>query len=372
MPTGVDIQRLSGLTGVSYVIDPAAFRQQTKKIDKSLSRSYTWDAGGSAASDTIPRANVVSDLTYTFTGTLKVTAAASGQTQPKTGPGWPYGLLREYDFNLGGASNLWSVNGEDLRALAHARHPGHVDGTDAFPGTVGGGDAAFAAGSYDLYLTFPVGIALDPYSLVASLALQSNGSSPQWSAKPASVSELIASGGTSSLWEITGTLKIQDTSWEIPVNTKGDLILPDVSVVHQVVAHETNINSTGEQESNVLRSKGNLERMFVSARDDTAANGGVYLNFGPSGDIAKLRWEYGLEEAPSIFDPATVLMARNNFDYGSPLPYDRVCFDQLTHDPVRDAVVLSGITEARVVLDINSGTTLNAGARIRVVEEVLS
>lgn len=373
MPVGSGVETLRLLPRVPYVIDPAGFAASTIENESALNPIAAPNPGSSVRYQ-LPDADIVSKLTITFDGTLTVTAAGTGQTQPIPGPAWPYGLLDEFTLTANGVSHdLWSCDGVDLHVKNFVDHLGLVSNGDVFPGAVGGGGSAIAAGSYPLYLTWDVDIATDPTWLVASLFAQSSETLLSGQLGLAAVAApLIEAAGTGTLWALSGEFYISEKSYEIPYDSKGNLILPDITKLHLFVSEERPWTNTGDVEVNLLRTSGQLMRIFQSGY----YNAGEPLSAQPgtttTAAIDEWRLRYGVKSTPYEFNPAAVLAQRNNRSYRSPVPYNRLILDQMLHNPARDMLILEGVTNLRTVTTVDSAVVPSVGnATMRAVEEIL-
>jgi len=97
-------------------------------------------------------------------------------------------------------------------------------------------------------------------------------------------------------------------------------------------------------------------------------------DFNPDPDAnsgwTKLTLHYGSNKNPQEWDLAS-LINRNVDHYGAQPPYNYVILDFLRENPVRDAVVLDGLTDLAVLVDIASGTSIPANTMIHIVQETL-
>jgi len=372
MPIGSGIETANLLPTVPYVIDPATFAAGTSPQEVPLIPLPAPGPGNSVRYQ-LPDADVVSALTVTFDGTLTVATASTGQTQPVPSVQWPYGLLAGYTLSANGISqDLWDVDGLDLRALNFVENRGETNNPDVFPGSEGGGGSAIAEGSYPVHLTWQVNVATSRAALVASLFANSSQTLISGVLSQASTGALVAPGGTSSLWSIDGNFFLQETAWTIPYSDKGEMILPDIRRLHLVTSQERPWTNTGEVSTSLLRTTGQLMRLFTS---------GYYATNSPlsaipgTPDTDKIdRWylRYGAKSEPFEFNPASVLAVRNGRDYRSIVPGNRLVLDLMLSNPARDMVMLQGVTNLRVDQVVDSGVTPTVGqATMRAVEEIL-
>lgn len=370
MPIGSGAAVLTSLPDVPYEINPAQFAADTTKDDKPLNPVPS-PGPGQNAQFYLPRTGVCSAMRLNFSGTLTVTAATTGQTQPVPSARWPHGILSAFTLGSGIGSERFDCDGLDLAALKTVNRPYVNNLVDQFPGSFGGGGSALAAGTYPISITYDVPIAIEQTSLIASLFLQSNSSSVEVNVTQAPMSDLVEAGGTTSLWTLTGTWYPNVRLFQIPIGPKGQLILPNVNNIHMFATVDQPISGTGEQPAAVQRTAGILQRLF--SRSSLSRT--EFLSALPSTPNTQLidRWSFNhnLSKTPYDYNPASVLAQLNNDAYGQPLPYDTLVLDTLRENPSRDAILMQGITNAQVLVYVDTAVTVVAGAKTHLAEEIL-
>jgi hypothetical protein len=289
------------------------------------------------------------------------TAAATTSDQ------WPYNLLKGFLLSANGQNNLWDCDGADLQALRYARYPSYAEHVDVFPDVVGGGGSV-ATGTYTLSLTWEVPIAIDEVSLIGSLYAQSSATNLTVKLTQALYADLFATNPANAT--ITGTFYIQETLFDIPIDAKGMIVIPDLTRLHGYNAVEFPVTNVGDARVPLIRSAGQLARLFVSARGSATNRLSGLPNAASTKKLNSLRLEYGGNQRPFTWDPISTLLSLNNQWYGAPLPYDRLCIDLLKENPPRDIILMQGVTELAAVPNIGSGVTLT-GASVRLVQETL-
>ena len=366
MPTGTGAAVLSSLPEVPYTLDTAQFMAKTEKNHQPLDVVPT-PGPGNTTTFTLPRSGVASTLKLKFIGNLDVTTSG-----PTFGPRWPYGLLDGFKLSAGLGSDLWDVNGLDLTALKAVNHPYVTNNlVDQFPGAVGGGTVP-AVGNFPLYLSYEIPLAVDQTSLIASLFLQSSSGTIQCQIAQALTHNLQqASGESDADWTITGTWYPELVLWDIPVDQKGALILPEVNRLHMVVGIDQAITGTGRQPAPVQRTAGVLQRLFLRGELSPQSFLSALPSAASTDLIDQIQINYGLINTPIIFNPASTLAEANNSDYGQPLPYDTYVWDTLRQNPARDAILLQGVTNLQALMYVDPAVTVPAGAVTRVIEEIL-
>lgn len=363
MPLGTASQTVTNLPSEPFVTDPASFFAQTKK-NVSTPRSGANPGQGANLPFTLLQTGIVSKLVVTFIGTLTVaTAAVTSSDQ------WPYNLLKGFALAVNGQSNLWGVEGCDLQALRDITYPAYVEGTDTFPGTIGGGNS-IGTGTYNLYLTWEVPVAIDQTSLVGSLFAQSPQTNIVVTLTQANNTDVFSANPANAT--VAGTFYVTETFFEIPYDNQGRLIIPDLSMLHGVTATVPAITNTGENRLVLVRTAGQLERLLFTVRSSNTNRLSAAGNAAASNTIDAVRLEYGGNQRPLVWNPATLLASKNNQDYGNPLAYNYLALDTLKENPIRDAIVMAGLTELALVVTVDASVSLTSGqSSARVVEEIL-
>lgn len=361
MPVGVGAETLQNIPVQPYVQDPASFFQMTSK-NILTPRAPAAPGAGQSTSVQLLQSGVVSKLQITFVGTVVVGGGAA-----TTSDQWPYNLLKAFVLSANGQNNLWQCDGIDLAVLRYIRYPSFVERTDVFPDVVGGGGSV-ANGTYTLYLTWEVPIAMDDVSLVGSLYAQSSATNLTVTLTQANNSDLFSTiPGTIA---VAGTFYVQETLFQIPVDAQGKIIIPDLSRLHGFNAVDFPFTNVGEVRVPLIRSAGQLGRLLISARGSATNRLSAAANAASSKKLEALRIEYGGNQRPFVWDPATQLLALNNQWYGATAPYDRLVVDLLKENPPRDIILMQGVTELAAVPRVGSGVT-PSGATVRLVQETL-
>ena len=363
MPMGTGAPTLQNLPANNFVVDPAAFMAMTSK-QVYTTRAQAAPGAGSFFTAQLPQVGVLSKARVIFAG--NITVAVGGATANDE---WPHNLLSKMVLGVNGQNDLFSLSGVDLHALRFVRFPAFEDQSDYYPGTAGG-SSAIAAGSYGLYLTWEVPICVDETTLVGSLYAQSAATQIAVEATQATADQLFSVNPSNVT--ITGTFFIQTTHFEIPYNAESQLVIPDLSKLHGVTGLDYPLQQTGESRFALIRNAGQLHRLFLSSRSSLTNRLTPLSSAAATRKIDRVRLEYGGNKVPMDYNPGSSLIAENNQFYGAPVPYDRWVFDFVRENPIRDVVLLQGLTEFAVVPTVNAGVTITAGeAKTRVVQETL-
>lgn len=350
-----------------YVIDSEAFAGETERNDMPLEqRDYT-GLSGAPIQQRISNVGVMTGLRVIFKGTLTVGGAGAVTATYQ----WPWNVIKRFLLNVQGQTSIVSCEGQDLRARRQRiyRNPREEVSTAPATDTTTGNPSpgVIANGTYSIVLAYDIPIVHDVYTLVGALYAQSDQVYLSFEATPAAQAEVftVASGGTVTL---TGKLHTQFTFYDIPyadVQGKGRLaLLPDLGWLHGYVSAEKPFANTGEVLLPLIRNSGQL--ITLSVQTD---NGGAAL-------IDPLTWsgfrfQYGGNRTPRNHVPVETLIEKNVQDYNGRVRPGYAVLDFEIDNPKRDLVYPRGLTELAVVPTIPSGTTINANAKGRLVEETL-
>jgi hypothetical protein len=361
MPVGVGADKLQNIPISPYVTDPAAFFQMTSK-NILTPRTPAAPGEGKSIEVQLLQSGIVSKLQVTFVGTLTVTTAAV-----TTSDQWPHNLLKGFLLKANGQNNLWDCDGIDLTALRFLRFPAYTERTDVFPDVVAGG-GSIAVGTYTLSVTWEVPVAIDEVSLIGSLYAQSSATNLTVKLSQALNTDLFATNPANAA--IAGTFYVQETIFDIPIDDKGLIVIPDLTRLHGFNAVDFPVTNVGDARVPLIRSAGQLARLLISARGSATNRLSGLPNAASTKKLNSLRLEYGGNQRPFDWTPISTLLSLNNEHYGAPLPYDRLAIDLLKENPPRDIIMMQGVTELAVVPNIGSGVTLT-GAGVRLVQETL-
>src|SRR5438105_11893825 len=263
MPSGTGAVTLQNIPASPFVTDPGAFFSMTERNIITPKTIPAPGPGISSGAQQILQTGVVSKLQITFVGTLTVAVAAV-----TTSDRWPYGLLAGLRLSANGENDLFSCDGTDLHALRFARYPAYTERVDIFPDVVGAG-GNIAVGTYHLSITWEVPIAIDDVSLVGSLFAQSSATNLTLWLTQALAADLFTANPANAT--IAGTFFVQETFFEIPFDSNGRMVLPDLTRLHGFNTVDVPYTNTGDVRVPLVRSAGQLSRLLVSVRKSATA-----------------------------------------------------------------------------------------------------
>lgn len=363
MPLGTGQDVMHNVPATPFTPSPGEFDARTSRT-ASHQISFPTPGAGNSAMRELPKAGVLTWVRVSFDGTLTSTPGGGSVT---AGWRWPYGLLSNLNFSANLQNGLVNASGIDLHVLRFLRNPAFIDATDVFPQVIGGG-GTIANGNHHLHLTYDVPVVLDKVTLAGAIYAQSNQNALTLAVSQAPMADLVtlAGGATATL---AGDWTFHITSYEIPQDAEKGIIVPDLSRLHAIQARETPFNSVGDAPTNLTQVNGQLVRLLVQVRG-TATSWLTPKKSSLTPVLENLRIRYGANQTPLDY-VASDLLATNNEHYGAPLPYGYLALDFVKENPIRDAVYMPGLTELQVVPTVGSTATVDANAKVRVVQEML-
>lgn len=361
MAVGTGAETLTTIPTVPYVIDPPNFFAQTSK--NIASRSFGLPGQGATVPVGMPKVGLLGKIKLMFVGTLTV-ATASVTTSDQ----WPHNILKLFRLSANGQNDLFSCDGVDLHVLRWARYPAFTEKVDTFPDVVGGG-GSIGTGTYTVHCTWEVPVSIDDTTLIGGLFLQSDEVSVVANLTQAQNADLFATNPNNAT--LAGTFFVLNTFYEIPRASDGKLILPDITRLHTFLAYDQSYTNVGDVRTPLIRTAGQLERLFTSGRVSSNLRLSAMPNAASTKKVDRYRIEYGGNQRPLVWDPASSLLATNNEWYGTPLPYDRAAYDMVKENPPRDVILMQGVTELAWITAVNSGVTPGSGSVIRIAQESL-
>lgn len=370
MPTGVNNAVERNLPTEKYTIAPDVFNGMTQR---NHHRPLVFaDPGDNNVSpiQTLPPAGIIGWLTLTFDANMTV---ALGGGTATTGWMWPYGLVSVFDLSANFQNSLIHLTGTDLHVMRFLSNPSYVDGQDVFPGTVGGGNALSSATS-QIHLTWQIPVVMDKVSLVGALYAQSQANQLGVTVQRLKLTDatagnaLITTTGAATASFANATFQVALDSWDIPRHPEMGIVIPDLSRLHGLNIFDQGITTTGDTNVNLIKVNGQLTRLLVQARNGN--NTPLDPKASAASGFNTLSLAYGGNKLPQVWDMAS-LVARNNEQYGAPLPYKYVALDMVRENPQRDAVFLQGVTDLRAIVNLASSVVLGANSNVHVVEETL-
>jgi hypothetical protein len=344
----------------TFQIEPGLFAAKTSKNRMNLPAS-SHPGFDAQVNFRIPAVGVVARCVLMFEGTYTSTATPATVTRR-----WPWGLAKSVIVSANGINQLFALDGMDLRALMRIRRAKHFfdrESSFAIPG-------ASAAGTVRLFWELP--LAFDE-SLIGGVFAQTEENHLSVTVTTASQAELFSANAgafSNANWRLIVefySIPSQDTD-------KGRvLVLPDITQLHGAIAREDALTAVGDHVAPLTRTGGILLRLLQRI-DNTDAG-----NVDPTASVTQHAFRYGGNVVP-VQEPGSAKRFENETDYGDAVlpaidavsggnPPAYMVDDFVIDNPLRDAIHMLGITEAQAINTIAAGTTINAGAKVRTVQE---
>lgn len=350
-----------------YVMEPALFARETERSDvpqevKSLS------LGGSPIDVRVQNVGILTGIRLVIEGTLTVATAAVTARD-----GWPWNLIKRFTLSANGQTGIIACEGVDLRARRQRlfRNPREGVSTvqtnagvdpatlDSSPG------ASIAAGSYTFRLVYDVPVVHDAYTLTGALLAQTDQNYLSWRIVPAVASELFGGAGTATI--SNATVKVTNTFYDIPFSDTQQgrkVLIPDLRWLHGFVSVDQPFANTGDVRVPLVRNSGQLVCLHGYVENGSAGN------IDPA-TLSEVRWEYGGNRRPRVFNPPAMLLEENSRNYNGLIKPNIFVLDFEVDNPQRDIVYPKGVTELALVPVVASSVTVNANARVHVTEETI-
>lgn len=353
----------------SYQVNEPVFNTETERNDVPLS-PLTWTGlGGASMDQRIPNNGILANVRISLEGTA--TVATSNMTP---GYQYPWNLLKRVTFNANGQTSLIAAEGLDLRARRQRLFRNPVDAVAKAPSidTYGNNTgAAITPAAYPLSLQWDVPITHDEATLVGALFAQSDQNYLAVKVTPAQSSDLFTGGGTVT---VTGVLRYTVTFFDIPlvqIQGRDQVIIPNLAWLHGYLSGDYSFANTGDVRAPFIRTAGQLlaYKFYLD-------NGGQAV-ITPSA-LNEIRFTYGGNRKPRIFNPPTHLLEKNARDYnglvctsGGASAATYSVFDFEGDNPARDLVYPKGVSELAVEVNIPGAVSVNGNARVHFVEDTL-
>jgi hypothetical protein len=351
----------------AYQVNEPVFNTETERNDVPLQPTAFTGLNGAAMDVRIPNNGLLANVRVSLEGTATV---ATASVTP--GYQWPFNLLKKLTFNANGQTSLISAEGMDLRARRQRLYRNPIDpvskapSLDTFGNSTG---AAISTGSYPISLQWDLPITHDEATLVGALFAQSDQNYLSVKVTPAQASDLVSGSGVLT---VTGTVRLTITFFDIPlvpVQGRDMVVIPNLAWLHGYLSGDAPFANTGDVRAPFIRTAGQLlAYAWVIDNGGQACISPLALN--------EARFTYGGNRKPRVYNPVSHLVEKNSRDYnGLILPNGGAptyaIFDFEGDNPARDLVYPKGVSELAVEVNIPTGTTVNANARIHFIEDTL-
>lgn len=382
MPTGTGAINLRNLPVTKYAINPGLFNQLTSRVIFDPI-NFALPGFGNYVQNQLLQVGVVGSINLIVEGNLTFEADA-GDVLPTAR--WPWDLIAA-QLSGNGQNNFINCQGMDLRLRALASNRALVDGVSFWPTLV---DFAAGAGasSYPFKLVYKIPVAMDDTTLVGALYAQSEATNLTYKITTGTLSDIL-DVNTSTGAALVATVHMEEEIFEVPYdpNHSDTLVIPDLTVLHGLVANDNAVASQSTLDTALFRINGQMERLIFYTLDKSVAANVVIV---PTSDYDQTQLIYGSNQTPYTFNPQDFLDIRNNRDYrvplssalnglnsglwtppfsAAPVPDGVYCLDFIADNAVRDQVLLEGVTNLRLRTQYTTAPT--GGSYVHFVQETL-
>lgn len=334
-----------------FVIAPQVFDEATiLNVWQSANKAFP----GFAQADgfDLPGRGLLAELEVVFIGVLTATPGTGAVTATDY---WPYGLVDNFKFSVNG-SNLLNANGMsfDYRRQVITRKA-----TDAMTSA----PSATGANTVEIHWLLP--IADNMMNLWGAILTQSDDLYARLDYTIASAAKLFALTGTATV-TLTGNFQLTYYAYDVPIvpiQGQGERgVLPDTDVLHRFSEYSVPVISNGDTELRLQQTAGEVERIFLFLD-----NVGSLMD--PS-TWATIRFQFAETEEPTTWG-AKQLLSKNARNYLNRITPKAAVIDFAFWNQRRDALYPKGVANPKVIVNIPSTITPNAGARLYAVQESL-
>jgi hypothetical protein len=378
MPTGTGAVNLRNLPVTKYQINPGAFNQLTSRVIFDPI-NFPLPSFGNYDQRQLLQVGIVGSINLIVAGTISLTDDGAFSVVPTAR--WPWDLIA-VQLSGNGQNNFINCQGSDLRLRMASANRAYADGVSFWPVAAD----LDTPGDYDFKLVYKIPVAMDDTTLVGALYAQSEATNLTYRISTGVLSDLMVV--TDSTVTVDATVYLEEEIFEVPYDPQrpDTLIIPDLTVLHGLVANDNAVASQTTLDTQLFRINGQMERLFFYTVDKST----TAIAIVPTSDYDQTQLIYGSNQTPYTFNPQDFLDFRANRDYRLPLgsvlnglnsalwtpPYSGVvvpdglyCLDFVADNPARDQVLLEGVTNLRLRTQYTSAPT--GGSYVHFVQETL-
>lgn len=338
-----------------WVIDTEVFEDATIK---NVWHSATQDYRGFNTQQTgfdLPKRGLLAAIEVIFAGAYTRTDNAGTHTVTDYGSD---GLLEKIELSVNGHSikSAESLAYEYRRQVVTRKATATPDSTPT------------AAGANVWDKRFRVPVADNMRNLWGAIYTPGEDMYPRLDLSNAAQAKLVTLTGGATV-TLTGTYRLRYTAYDAPlVNIEGlgqRIVLPDTDVLHRMHQYSQAVpaGSGAAIRMELQRTAGEVERLYV------------FLENGPNAltdpaSWSEIRFSY-LETEQPIRYLAPSLLGENAEDYTSKITPKCAVIDLAARNQRRDGLFPKNVIEPAIEIDIPASVTINANARLHVVQEML-
>ncbi len=330
-------------TGGNEVQDPVLFAELTER--QAMPQASVAISGLNKKQRlTIEKVGVIARVRLHIKYKFKTQAGK----EPVLNAGFPWKLLKEVALQANGVTGIIDCS---AITLEQRRRRVYRNAVSAILKGEKGGKKLAAATEVEGEFALEIPIAHDMQSLIGSLLAQNEETTLSFLLTWASEEEIVSLANGIEKFE--GEVNWSSTVFSIGstvVGKKEVTVLPDLSAFHGLLEQEQNLNGTGNQKTELVRTDGQL--LCYAAAITNKAGGQVQLN---PAEWGKLQIEYGGNKDPLVWNPAAMLLEENADDYDGPLNLEGLTWlvvDNERDNAARDMIIPQDLVELRAVIGV--------------------
>lgn len=372
MPTGTGAINERNLPNAAYEVNPSLFMAYTQK--QTFNPANLLMAGpANYVTKTLLQVGIVARIRVLLQGAVVVSGAASNSTVVPTFK-WPYGILSSVALTGNQQNNFISCTGFDLHQRKVTQLRAFVDGYTVPAIAPAGLSGTAANGTYPFLIVLDIPIAMDMTTLVGALYAQSEATNLTVTFTSEAIANLFTAtnGAVVTITNTAGTastvptIQMEETIFSIPYHPQKSnvLVIPDLTVLHGLIANNNPIASQSSVTTELYRSNANLERLFFYT-DDANTIGTT------TGYYSGIQLLYGAAEQPYGWTPPDFKRIEDNANNRVIMSDGSYVLDLTADNPARDQVILEGVTNLRLITNYLAGKPVNASSKVHWVQETL-
>jgi len=259
------VRYMQGVAVPAESVDPVQFMARTRRrVNNEYSK--TWQGFGTSDNVELKKSDIISGIYMRFVGTLVITPGTGSVSSTRR---WPYDFLNAAKFTANGQSNVINCSGLKLKArefmapyldLDDRGITQSVNNVAVSQGTmssnaeswgVGSGQTNIAAGSYPVDLIWYIPVAEDEVDLHGAIFAQTASTDLTLQAVWELANNLFTLTGNGAV-SMTGSVQADSIKFSIPLDSTGNIVVPDLSTFHSVIQSRVTTVGVGPNEYRLI------------------------------------------------------------------------------------------------------------------------
>jgi hypothetical protein len=377
------VRYMQGVAVPAESVDPVQFMARTRRrVNNEYSK--TWQGFGTTDSVELKKSDIISGIYVRFTGTLVVTPGTGTVSSTRR---WPYDFANAFKFTANGQSNVINCSGlklkvrefmapyldlDDRGIIQSVNNVAVQQGTlssNAESWGVGSGQTNIAGGSYPVDLIWYVPVAEDEVDLHGAIFAQTASTDLTLQAVWELVGNLFTLTGNGAV-SMTGSVQADSIKFSIPLDSSGNIVVPDLSTFHSVIQSRVTTVGVGPNEYRLIGQGAGktLLRTFWQTWNGNAPQVPLVINDTNFGEVG---YRFGGNETPDDWQTSQHLRYWNERLYNVDMSQWGIqCLDFAAMNAFRDAIDLGTTPDFRILDTVQSGVNLT-NAAVEYVQETI-